>query len=305
MKSNLVACLFGGQGMLNFDILSRIKQSELYRNRFQTVCNVLDKDTLRAIEEEDPNVIKKNEVSSLLTVLIGSVLYDLYCKRNKLPSYLAGYSVGQWAALYASGVLSFESLVGIVKSRAEIMNRCITQNPSCMIAVIGLHEDTIRKEIKKLQDKGYFVEISNYNCIGQYTLSATIDIKEELVSVLESLMPKKVVILPMSGGWHSSLLEQGEKEFLKYLEGIKLLPMNIPVINNVDGKILPSNLNELRIQLAKHISHPVLWEEGIKTLIRFGCTDFVEVSYDNTLTKFGFFIDRSLKHTVSDLVESF
>ena len=86
------------------------------------------------------------------------------------------------------------------------------------------------------------------------------------------------------------------EEFLEYLDDVELLTANIPVIDNVTGELFPQDIKQMKVQLAKHISSPVLWEKGINTLINLDCKQFFEIGYGNTLTKFGFFIDRSLQH---------
>jgi [acyl-carrier-protein] S-malonyltransferase len=113
---------------------------------------------------------------------------------------------------------------------------------------------------------------------------------------IQNLKPKKVTYLPVSGAWHCSLLDQAADSFKAYLQDIPLNRQERPVIDNVTGDFLPGPGPELKKQLALHLSAPVQWAKGIKTLIAHGSNEFIEVGYGNTLTKFGFFIDRSVRH---------
>lgn len=166
-----------------------------------------------------------------------------------------------------------------------------------MIGVIGLGEPAIHNVIQQLQTEGYFVAISNYNCVGQYSLAVAADAQAPTLRALQQLQPRKLLALPVAGPWHSQLLEEAEAPFAACLEQtLQQLPQ-IPVADNVTGQLLPEDLPALRRQLVRQISAPVRWQQGIETLIRLGCKHFVEIGYGNMLTKFGFFIDRSCHHT--------
>lgn len=296
MSHENIACLFPGQVVIKEDIFEKTSKIEVFNKMYELVCSTLNLDLLQLLKQKDFETLNKNEVSSLLSVLASCVEYHDFCKTVRKLDYFAGYSIGQWTALYAAGSLTFEELIDIVKNRAEIMNKCISENPSSMISVIGISENIIKQLIEDLKLEKHFAEISNYNCFGQYTLAVQ---KSSVTAVMDKLQkhsPKKLVLLPMSGGWHSSLLNKAASEFSKYLDKLELLPTNIPVIDNVTGVLLPSNIEQMKIQLAKHICSPVLWEKGINTLTGLGCKKFFELGYGNTLTKFGFFINRSIEH---------
>ena len=298
MTSKKVACLFPGQGAHHVGMLDGVCKATAFAERYALVCDALGEDVLDGLTTQKSNFLNRNEVSSLLTVLVSTLSYDLWQKQGSFAraSYLAGYSVGQWTALYAAGALSFEMLVKVVKTRALIMNRCLEDTPSGMIAVIGLSESAITLVVQKLQDEGYFVELTNFNCLGQYSLAASAQALQPTVATLQALSPKKVVVLPVAGAWHSSLLRPAEGEFAAFLSTVELAPLRLPVVDNVTGGLLPTSPDQIKIQLTKHLSHPVLWQKGIETLIDQGCEHFIEVGYGKLLTKFGFFINRSYRH---------
>ena len=296
MNYENIACIFPGQVIIKEDFFEEISKAKIFTEMYELLCHKLNIDLFQLVKNKEFEILNKNEISSLLSVLAGCVEYDDFCKNVKNPNYFAGYSVGQWTALYAAGYLNFERLINIVKIRAEIMNKFIALNPSSMISVIGVSEKLIKQSVEKLQLQNHFVEISNYNCFGQYTLSVKKASIEVVMNEFKGHAPRKLLLLPMSGGWHSSLLNEAAFEFLEFLNTLELLPLKTPVIDKVTGIFLPSDGKELKSQLAKHICSPVLWEEGINTLIKSGCKNCFEVGYGNTLTKFGFFINRSIKH---------
>jgi [acyl-carrier-protein] S-malonyltransferase len=140
------------------------------------------------------------------------------------------------------------------------------------------------------------VWVSNYNCVGQYTLAGTADAVAAAERALAELKPRKMARVPVSGAWHSPLLAEAHARFHAYLAAVPLAPPAVPVVDNVTGAWLPTERTALDRHLARHLDHPVLWEQGIKTLLAKGARRFVEIGYGNVLTKFGFFIDRSVEH---------
>lgn len=296
MTSNRYAALFPGQGAHALDMLEGISQAPAFAERYALVCQALGEDVASGLAQQQHDFLNRNVVSSLLTVLVSSLAYDSWRQREAPPAYLAGYSVGQWTALYAAGVVSFSTLVAVVKRRAELMNECMAVTPGGMIGVVGLAEQAIQGAVQQLQAAGYWVEISNYNCLGQYSLSVAADAIEPTLQALQALSPRKVVVLPVAGAWHSSLLRPVAGKFAAYLETVAFAPPTLPVIDNVTGRLLPTAETELKRQLVKQVSAPVRWQQGIETLIERGCVRFVEIGYGRLLTKFGFFINRTCQH---------
>lgn len=297
MTCKEMAALFPGQGAQAPGMLNGVHNEPAFAERYAVVCDALGVDVADALDRDGLRFLNRNEVSSLLTLLVSSLSYERWqATGNAAPSYLAGYSIGQWTALYAAGVVNFASLVQIVLARAESMNRCAASQPGGMIGVIGLGEGSIRNAIAPLQAAGYQVEISNFNCLGQYSLAAEKRAIEPAIQALQALEPRKVVELPVAGPWHSPLMQPAAAEFAAFLADVPLAPPQLPVLDNVTGDLLPSQPEALKAQLVAHLYSPVRWQASVERLIGLGCTHFVEFGYERMLTKFGFFIDRSRRH---------
>lgn len=289
--------LFPGQGAHDLQMLEGVKHLAQFFQRYEVVCDVLESHPLREIEQGNSAYINQNLVSSALTLLVSSLLLDEYIKaHSQPPAFLAGYSVGQWLALYAANTLSYEKLMEVVKKRALAMDSCFKAQKGGMLAVIGLPVATLEALCQTLEAEGHTLTISNYNCTGQFSLAGTAEAVSLAFDRLQALKPKKVIHLPVSGAWHCSLLDEASACFRAYLQDIPLNKPELPVIDNVTGDFLPAPEGEMKEQLALHLSSPVQWAKGIKTLIAHGSTEFVEIGYGNTLTKFGFFIDRSVQY---------
>lgn len=265
-----------------------------YGERLQLVVNRLGVDPLT--RRDDFDFINSNKVSSMLTVLASSLSLDLVRQQGLEPAWTAGYSVGQWTALYAADCITFSELVDIVFARATFMDECFSQRTGAMLAVIGLPLDVVQDVCVEIQGEGLFLTVSNYNCVGQYSLAGDVEAIEKAANKFEKMAIKKVQRLPVAGAWHCRLLAGAEHKFLEFLQAREIDLPRIPVCDNVSGDFLSCDPHELKLRLAGQIASPVQWEKCIHSLCRAGCTELVEIGFGNVLTKFGFFINRKVAH---------
>ena len=296
-KPQDLALLFPGQGAHDFDMLDRVSNLHGFKERHDTICDLLGENLYHKLYEQDRDYINQNKISSILTVLASVQLLDQFKDENDGSAHFyAGYSVGQWTALYAANAISFEQLIQVLIKRAELMDDCFKDQQGAMMAVIGLKNDVVDNYLAQFRDQGHFIEISNYNCIGQLSVSGSREAIELAHANIGEIQPKKAVVLPIQGAWHCALLEPAEKAFADYLDTVDLKLPETEVIDNVTGAFMPNDMAALKADLCRHISHPVLWEKGMRHLIDQGCKEFVEIGHGNLLTNFGFFIDRHLDH---------
>lgn len=293
MQSDKHAVAFPGQGAHCAHMLNKYAGMRDFVTGYEVVCDALGFKPIDAIER-DESIVNSNAVSSLLTVLTSSLSFNRYREAALPVDYFAGYSVGQYTALHFSGCFEFDQLVAIVARRAQLMDRCFENRKGSMIAIAGIPQAKIEELLKELNDEGLQIWISNYNCFGQYSLSGEKTAIDETLKRAQRLEPKRLVELPVGGAWHSPLLNDALGEFETFLHTLNWNEPNMPVINNVTGELMPTSVNAIQAELVRHLSHPVMWEKGIRTLISRGCKTFTEVGYGNVLTKFGFFIDRNL-----------
>lgn len=293
MQSDKQAVCFPGQGAHNAEMLSKYTSMPDFASRYAVVCDVLGFSPLEKIAK-DPASVNSNSISSLLTVLASCLAFSRYRESGQPTDFLSGYSVGQYTALHFSGCFEYDQLVKIVATRAQLMDRCFSDKKGSMIAIAGIPQEKIEALLEELHDEGFQIWISNYNCFGQYSLAGEKEAIDETLKRAEKLEPKRLVELPVGGAWHSPLLNQARDDFQNFLKELNWRNTSIPVINNVSGDFMPGSIDAIKAELVKHLSHPVRWEHGIRTLISSGCKTFTEVGYGNVLTKFGFFIDRGL-----------
>lgn len=292
-----LALLFPGQGAHDVKMLDGVRELPAFAERYALVAEALGSSPLDMIAAGNAEYLNQNRVTALLTLLVSSLSLDRFHeKTGARADFVSGYSVGQWTALYAAGAVTFEQLVAIVAMRSALMDDCFADVPGAMLAVIGLKAEVLENLCDGLRAKSQRVWVSNYNCVGQYTLAGTGEAIAHAEDALAELKPKKVARVPVSGAWHTPLLAAAHAGFATYLAGVDLAPATVPVVDNVTGGWLPTERPALDQQLARHLDHPVLWEQGMRALLAKGAKRFVEIGYGNVLTKFGFFIDRSVEH---------
>jgi [acyl-carrier-protein] S-malonyltransferase len=272
-----------------------VKHLAGFKPRYDLVCDVVGADILQMIDGGDAQILNRNLVSSLMTVLISTLLTDeLRERQTNHVAYLAGYSVGQWSAMYAARMLGIETLLTALTERARLMDECMRAEPGAMSAVIGIPGKALEAEIAELQAYGHRVYVSNYNCFGQYSISGTANSIQLAEERLQQLRPRKIMRLPVSGAWHCPLLTDAGSRFADFLEGIEFRTPEYPIVDNVTAAWLPQDAGQLRKSLASHLYSPVRWEESVKKLVALGSTDFIEVGFGTMLEKFAFFIDRKI-----------
>ncbi|OHX14648.1 hypothetical protein BI347_14870 [Chromobacterium sphagni] len=285
--------LFPGQGAQEPAMCDAVRRHPQFHERYQTICDLVQTDVLRELAAGRAEMLNQNRFSSLLTVLVGTLALELFKQHSDVePAACAGYSVGQWAAMHAAGMIGYEAMIAVLVERARLMDEYSASEPGGMCAVIGLKEAELEALLERLRLDGFPVFISNYNCLGQYSIAGTLPAIGQAMESIAALRPKKLLQLPVSGAWHCPLLKTAESGFERYLQGVALGEPRIPVIDNVTGESLPVDGDLLRRSLSRHLSHPVQWSRGIKQLIAGGCTQFIEFGHGSQLSKFGFFIDR-------------
>jgi len=197
---------------------------------------------------------------------------------NVSPVFGAGHSLGEYNALFAAGVISFEDGLRLVQKRALLMSQAV---PGRMAAVIGLDTSKIYHTLRS--SKFESIEISNLNTPLQTVISGKNDEILEAKIILENIPHcRRVVMLPVSGAFHSQLMKQAKIEFEEFVAQFSFGIPKFPVISNVTA--LPYNNSMTKILLAKQITHPVNWVGSIYYMLDHGVKNFKELGPGKVLT---------------------
>ncbi|MEW5761783.1 MAG: ACP S-malonyltransferase [Bacillota bacterium] len=195
---------------------------------------------------------------------------------------VAGHSLGEYSALVAAGVLSFEDAVRLVHRRGQYMQDAVPLGSGGMVALLGLDRAVVEKVREKAARAGV-VEIANYNCPGQIVLAGEMQALEAAVEEARVAGARRSVLLAVSGPFHSSLMRRAAEKLAVDLENTVFHDPRVPVVANATGDYVRT-AQEVRSALIRQIYSPVWWEESIRRLAADGVTNFIEVGPGRVLT---------------------
>lgn len=192
---------------------------------------------------------------------------------------IAGHSLGEFSALVANGVLSFEDGLRLVSKRALAMQAACDANPSSMAAILGLDDDKVEEICASVEG---IVVPANYNCPGQLVISGETQAVEEAMAKLKEAGAKRALLLPVNGAFHSPLMQPAQEELAEAINTTKFNKPIIPVYQNITTTAV-SDPEEIKQNLIKQLTGPVKWTQSVRNMIKDGATNFVEVGPGKTL----------------------
>jgi len=268
------AAMFPGQGSQYvgmardlFETLSWVKE------RYAAAKSILGYD-IAAVSFAGPTeelVQTKNTQPAIF--IHSSIVYDLACERGFKADYCAGHSLGEYSALYAAGVLSFEDALLAVGKRAEFMQLACDRNPGTMAAVVKLDYEVVQEVCRAVHG---IVGPANHNSPEQIAISGEQAAVEQASTLLKENGARRVLPLSVGGAFHSPLMEPAPEQLAAILDTIDFKTPRIPVVPNVTAEP-NTNPGELKKLLIKQITAPVLWYPTLRRLAEVGVQKFVEL----------------------------
>ncbi len=187
----------------------------------------------------------------------------------------AGHSLGEFSALYAARVLSFEDALAIVKARAEGMQTAGESQSGAMAAILNMSRENIEKVCLHASNRG-IVQVANFNSPGQIVISGETVAVHYAMEIAKNLGARKVVALNVSGAFHSPLMAPAVEGLSKAIAKAKFNTARVPIIANVDASPT-TDPEKIKSNLIEQLENPVLWEDSIKKMSKEGVSEFVEV----------------------------
>ncbi len=294
-----VAFIFPGQGSQNIGMgLDFYQNSDKAKNIFTKFNKIIDKD-ITTLCFEGPEEELKQTVNTQPAILCVSVAgYELV--KNELgltPNFVAGHSLGEYAALYTAGVLSLDNVIKSINKRAELMGQFQTGS---MTAILGLDESKINEIVDSCKKLGV-ISIANYNTPEQIVITGESEAVLSANKKAEEIGAKRVVPLAVSGAFHSALMKPASEDFAEFIQNIAINDSNIPVITNVDAKETFSG-SEFKQKMVEQIYSSVYWTQSVLYMVEQGVDIFVEIGPGKVLSSMIRKISRGLKvYNVSDI----
>lgn len=271
-----VAYIFPGQGA-QFVGMGK----DLYDN-FPAAKEVFDKANsilktdIKKLCFEGPQDLLSTTANSQPAILTASIAALRAYESSSLsvqytPKFSLGLSLGEYTSLVAAGAISFEDALVLVRKRGEFMEDASRKNPGKMACVLGM-------ELKAVEGlcKGIGCEIANLNCPGQVVVSGKTNNVELFASLAKDKGAKRVLMLDVSGPFHSSLMTAARDKLKDYIDKVQFNPPKLNFISNVDSKVQtdPAAIKE---NLIKQVNSKTLWEESVKVVAHSGIKTFLEI----------------------------
>lgn len=296
-----IAFMFPGQGSQYVGMAKDFyEQFEESRQVFETATKLLgfSMEDLCFQENEQIHITEYTQAAMLTA---STAILRKVQALGITPDYTIGLSLGEYNALIASDVMSFEDAVKVVRERSILMQNAVPVGVGGMSAVLGTKKELIEEVCKETEG---IVSIANYNCPGQIVISGEKEAVEAAGVALKERGAKRVIPLNVSGPFHSNMLEQAGKALGNVLENVTICEPNVPYIANVNAELI-TKADGIKQLLEEQVYSSVRFEQSIEKLLEEGVTTFVEMGPGKTLSGFVKKINRNVTimniETVEDL----
>jgi [acyl-carrier-protein] S-malonyltransferase len=281
------AYIFPGQGA-QFTGMGKdlYEKSVLAKELFEKANKILNFRITDIMFEGKAEELKETKVTQPAIFLHSVILAKTL--ENFKPEMVAGHSLGEFSALVANGVLSFEDGLKLVSQRALAMQKACEIKPSTMAAVLGLADNIVEKVCASIDG---IVVAANYNCPGQLVISGETSAVEKACEVMKEAGAKRALLLPVGGAFHSPMMEPAREELAAAIEATTFSTPICPVYQNVTATAV-SDPTEIKKNLIIQLTAPVKWTQSVQQMIADGATLFTEVGPGKVLVGLIGKIDR-------------
>ena len=284
------ALLFAGQGAqavgMGKDLAEKFPSARAWFDRANAALGY----DLAAICFNGPDTeLTKTENAQPGIFLVSWVAFQLL--KERVPDLkfdaTAGLSLGEFTALAAAGVMSFEDGLRVTRQRGKFMQEACDATRGGMAAVIGLDEAPTREVCAEAG-----VVLANLNCPGQLVISGETDKVARAVELAKAKGAKRAIALPVAGAYHSPLMESAKTRLQAELAKITIAAPSVPVISNVTAlpQGTPSGISS---RLVEQVTSPVLWETSMRYLLAHDFSRFIELGPGTALSGFMKRIDKN------------
>lgn len=279
-----VAILFPGQGAQYVGM-----GKELYDNYtdtkaiFETADALLDWDIKEICFKDSNELINKTRYTQAALLTTNYGIYEALRAEGIKVNAVLGFSLGEYDAIAASGILSFEEALKLVDLRASLMEECAEKYPGGMYAVIGMTTGKVAEICQMVSSQtGSPVTVANDNCEGQVTIAGTKEALNTAMAVLKEAGAKRIVPLKVSGAFHSPLMSEASAALKERLEAFHFNKIEIPIVSNVTAKFMDAE--EVKENIPLQIVKGVRFRESILYLLEQGFDTFIEAGPKSTLS---------------------
>jgi [acyl-carrier-protein] S-malonyltransferase len=310
------AFLFPGQGAQVVGMGADIVHSyDIAATVFEQANDILGFDLSRICYEGPAEELNSTAISQPAIFTISAAILEVLRIQEKTsnlqPDVTAGLSLGEYAALYAAGIFSFEDALKLVQKRGQSMQAAADANEGSMVSIIGLDEERVHQLCEEVLEGGDeedygeegddeqkevdFLVPVNFNCPGQIVVSGT----KAACRRAKELAPKygaiKAVRLDVAGAFHTSMMSSAAESLKEALSNCQISsPSKINIIANINAEYY-QNQEQIADGLVKQLTSPILWQKCMERLLDDGVEEFYEIGPGRVLTGLMKRINRKIK----------
>lgn len=283
-----IAFIYPGQGAQKTGMGADFyEKSETAKAIFDQAGKVLGLD-MKALCFEENEKLDLTEYTQAALVTTCLAMTQVVKERGLRPDMTAGLSLGEYCAIAAAGGMDEMDAIRLVRKRGILMQNTVPAGEGGMCAVMGLDAAKIEENLEG------DVTIANYNCPGQIVITGKKAAVEAASEKLKAAGAKRVMMLNVSGPFHSPMLISAGEELAKELLAVSLHSLNIPYVTNVTARKV-ENIEETKELLREQVSSSVRWMQSMEYMINEGIHTFVEIGPGKTLAGFMKKINREVK----------
>jgi [acyl-carrier-protein] S-malonyltransferase len=306
MKKNMkkIALTFPGQGSQTVGMLSHLAvKYPLVEETFVLAAEVLGYDLWQIVQTGSEEQLNQTEYSQPALLAADVAVWRVWQQKGgATPSLVAGHSLGEYAALVSSEVISFSDAVQQVRLRAQIMQRAMPVGVGAMAAIVGLDADLVRAICIEAA-QGEELDVANYNSPQQIVVAGKKGAIERAIALAKMHKAKIAKVLPISIPSHCSLMKDAANHLREQLMTVEFKPPKIPVVSNVDAAIYNDPVM-IKDALIRQLYSPVRWVETIVMMQNYGIEGIFECGPGKVLQGLNKRIAQNLVTGTLDLPEN-
>ena len=267
------AYIFPGQGAQYSGMgLDLYNDSSLAKDLFEKANSILEFDITEIMFSGSPEDLRQTKVTQP-AIFLHSVILSKTLGSNFKPDMVAGHSLGEFSALVANNVLSFEDGLKLVSERAQAMQKACDNNPGTMAAVLSLENSVVENICEETEG---VVVAANYNCPGQLVISGEIKAIDLACEKLRKQGARRALVLPVGGAFHSPLMEEAKQELENAINNTTFNKPLCPIYQNVTSFAVSDQM-KIKENLIAQLTSPVKWTQSIQKMAADGATNFIEL----------------------------